>query len=120
MGSSNSFNNTTTSSSNSSSSSSSSSLLSPSVRSQLRDYVQTIALSHYDSNVPFHNFQHASHVTMSASKLMNRIVMMNHHHHHQSNNNNNNDREIGEDDNDDNNIRVDEDFHRSTFGIGSD
>ena len=39
---------------------------------QLRDYIQTIALM-YRHN-PFHNFQHASHVTMSATKLLSRIV----------------------------------------------
>ena len=43
------------------------------VRSQLRDFVGRLA-SLYRGN-PFHNLEHASHVTMSASKLMNRIVV---------------------------------------------
>lgn len=47
--------------------------LSPALLSQLRDYVSTI-FSNYRDN-PFHNFEHASHVTMSASKLLNRIVI---------------------------------------------
>lgn len=47
--------------------------LSPAVMSQLRDYVGVMS-SRYNDN-PFHNFEHASHVTMSASKLLNRIVV---------------------------------------------
>ena len=46
--------------------------LSPLVKSQLHDYVARIAAMYQD--VPFHNFEHASHVTMSASKLMKRII----------------------------------------------
>jgi hypothetical protein len=46
--------------------------LSPLVKSQLFDYVSRIAAMYRD--VPFHNFEHASHVTMSASKLMKRII----------------------------------------------
>lgn len=42
------------------------------VQDQLREYVSVIA-SLYRSN-HFHNFEHASHVTMSANKLMSRIV----------------------------------------------
>jgi hypothetical protein len=42
------------------------------VVSQLCNYVQTIA-SMYRNN-PFHNFDHASHVTQSTSKLLSRIV----------------------------------------------
>jgi 3'5'-cyclic nucleotide phosphodiesterase/Adenylate and Guanylate cyclase catalytic domain len=42
------------------------------VMSQLRQYVQIIAAMY--QNNPFHNFEHASHVTMSVSKLLNRIV----------------------------------------------
>ena len=42
------------------------------VRAQLREYVMRIASMY--RNVPFHNFEHASHVTMSASKLLKRIV----------------------------------------------
>ena len=39
---------------------------------QLRDYVATIAAMYRDN--PFHNFEHASHVTMSTVKLLSRIV----------------------------------------------
>ena len=42
------------------------------VRAQLTDYVQTIAALY--RNNPFHNFEHASHVTMSVVKLLSRIV----------------------------------------------
>ena len=47
--------------------------LSPAVMTQLRDYVTAMAQSYHEN--PFHNFEHASHVTMSASKLLNRIVI---------------------------------------------
>ena len=40
---------------------------------QLRDYVTAMAKTYREN--PFHNFEHASHVTMSASKLLNRIVI---------------------------------------------
>ena len=43
------------------------------VLAQLHDYVATIA-SNYRS-LPFHNFEHASHVAMSASKWLNRIII---------------------------------------------
>ena len=46
--------------------------LPPTVVDQLRDYIQTIAMM-YRRN-PFHNFEHASHVTMSTTKLLSRIV----------------------------------------------
>jgi class 3 adenylate cyclase len=39
---------------------------------QTRNYVQTIAAMYRDN--PFHNFEHASHVTMSSVKLLSRIV----------------------------------------------
>eukprot|EP00934_Nitzschia_sp_Nitz4_P004019 Nitzschia sp. Nitz4//scaffold52_size167869//61271//65053//NITZ4_002272-RA/size167869-snap-gene-0.211-mRNA-1//1//CDS//3329554023//4009//frame0 len=42
------------------------------IKSQLRDFILRIARLYRD--VPFHNFEHVSHVVMSASKLMNRIV----------------------------------------------
>ncbi|CAB9500970.1 Receptor-type guanylate cyclase gcy [Seminavis robusta] len=42
------------------------------VVAQLTDYVSRIALLHPDNH--FHNFEHASHVTMSTSKLLSRIV----------------------------------------------
>jgi hypothetical protein len=47
-------------------------VLGPQVVDQLHDYIQTIAAL-YRSN-PFHNFEHASHVTMSVVKLLSRIV----------------------------------------------
>ena len=40
--------------------------------SQLRDFLTTIALMYRDN--PFHNFEHASHVTASVRKLLSRIV----------------------------------------------
>jgi hypothetical protein len=46
--------------------------LPPNVVDQLRDYVTNVAAL-YNSN-PFHNFEHASHVTMSVTKLLSRIV----------------------------------------------
>jgi hypothetical protein len=46
--------------------------LSPKVKEQLRDFVLMIARLYRD--VPFHNFDHATHVIMSANKLMKRIV----------------------------------------------
>jgi class 3 adenylate cyclase len=46
--------------------------LSKVVMDQLREYVSAIA-SMYRNN-PFHNFEHASHVTMSVVKLLSRIV----------------------------------------------
>ncbi|KAG7356994.1 3'5'-cyclic nucleotide phosphodiesterase [Nitzschia inconspicua] len=52
-----------------------SSKISPVVKAQLRAFVDRISLL-YESldKSPFHNFEHVSHVVMSASKLMNRIV----------------------------------------------
>ena len=46
--------------------------LDPAVESQLFDYVALIASMYRD--VPFHNFEHASHVTMSVTKLLSRII----------------------------------------------
>ena len=46
--------------------------LSEDVLGQLKDYVQTLASMYRDN--PFHNFEHASHVTMSVMKLLSRIV----------------------------------------------
>jgi class 3 adenylate cyclase len=43
------------------------------VKEQLRDFVWNVANLYRD--VPFHNFEHASHVIMSAGKLMKRIVL---------------------------------------------
>lgn len=42
------------------------------VKAELRHFISRIAKSYRD--VPFHNFEHVSHVIMSASKLMQRIV----------------------------------------------
>jgi len=46
--------------------------LSSEVMDQLHDYVTKICMMY--RNIPFHNFEHASHVTMSVSKLLARIV----------------------------------------------
>lgn len=70
------------------------------VRTQLKEFVTGIASMY--RNVPFHNFEHASHVTMSANKLMKRIITP------------------------DDNVAASEkplrprELHRSTFGISSD
>ena len=70
------------------------------VRMQLRDFISSIARRYKD--VPFHNFEHASHVTMSANKLMKRIITPDDH------------------------VASSEmplrpwELHRSTFGISSD
>ncbi|KAL9181073.1 hypothetical protein ACHAXT_009878 [Thalassiosira profunda] len=42
-------------------------------RTELRSYVSQIASMYRDVN--FHNFEHASHVTMSAQKLINKVVL---------------------------------------------
>jgi Adenylate and Guanylate cyclase catalytic domain/3'5'-cyclic nucleotide phosphodiesterase len=47
--------------------------LDPQIKQQLFDFVTDIAARYRD--VPFHNFEHASHVVMSASKLMKRILL---------------------------------------------
>jgi 3'5'-cyclic nucleotide phosphodiesterase/Adenylate and Guanylate cyclase catalytic domain len=47
-------------------------LIASSVKDELRQFVQQIASMYRD--VPFHNFEHASHVIMSAGKLMKRIM----------------------------------------------
>jgi 3'5'-cyclic nucleotide phosphodiesterase/Adenylate and Guanylate cyclase catalytic domain len=46
--------------------------VSDAVRSEINSFVTTIAALYRDN--PFHNFEHASHVTMSVSKLLSRIV----------------------------------------------
>ncbi|CAJ1963430.1 unnamed protein product [Cylindrotheca closterium] len=43
------------------------------VKSELRSFLANIAQMYTDSN-PFHNFEHASHVTSSVKKLLKRIV----------------------------------------------
>jgi hypothetical protein len=47
-------------------------ILPPEVRELLHDYVTRIASMYREH--PFHNLEHASHVTMSAVKLMRRII----------------------------------------------
>jgi hypothetical protein len=47
--------------------------ISEEVKAQLRDYIEAISGIYHDNH--FHNFEHASHVTMSAVKLLNRIVV---------------------------------------------
>ena len=47
--------------------------LSVSVKKQLRMYVSQIA-SMYKVNNPFHNFEHASHVTFAAYQLLQRVI----------------------------------------------
>jgi hypothetical protein len=42
------------------------------VKSQMKMYVAEIASMYND--VPFHNFEHASHVALSANKLIKRII----------------------------------------------
>jgi class 3 adenylate cyclase len=47
-------------------------VLGAAVESELHDYVTAIAMLYREN--PFHNFEHASHVTMSVVKLLSRIV----------------------------------------------
>jgi hypothetical protein len=51
-------------------------ILDPRVELQLYEYLTAVA-SMYRKN-PFHNFEHASHVTMSVAKLLSRIVAPSH------------------------------------------
>jgi len=62
-------------------------------RADLHEYVKRIATFYRD--VPFHNFEHASHVTLCANKLLNRLI--------------NSDEYASE-----------EELHNATFGISSD
>lgn len=50
--------------------------LDPEVHRQLHEYLQTISALYRDN--AFHNFEHASHVTMSVVKLLSRIVAPSH------------------------------------------
>lgn len=43
------------------------------VQKQLRLYISTLACM-YEGDNPFHNFAHASHVTMASNKLLSRVV----------------------------------------------
>eukprot|EP00980_Cylindrotheca_fusiformis_P012967 scaffold3236_cov66-Cylindrotheca_fusiformis.AAC.33 len=49
--------------------------ISPEAKFQLRSYLSNIASMYHDN--PFHNFEHASHVTASVKKLLKRIVNVN-------------------------------------------
>jgi hypothetical protein len=48
--------------------------LEPNVRAQLREFISVIASMYRPSNA-FHNFDHATHVTMSTQKLLQRIII---------------------------------------------
>jgi len=63
------------------------------VITQLRDYITQIA-SFYHGDNGFHNFQHASHVTMSTLKLLSRVATQN--------------------------CETEEEYFKNTFGISSD
>ena len=62
-------------------------------REDLHEYVKRIALMYRD--VPFHNFEHASHVTLCANKLLNRLINSDEY-------------------------ETEEELHNATFGISSD
>mmetsp|Transcript_5697 Transcript_5697/g.16490 ORF Transcript_5697/g.16490 Transcript_5697/m.16490 type:complete len:652 (+) Transcript_5697:160-2115(+) len=62
-------------------------------REDLHEYVKRIAVMYHD--VPFHNFEHASHVTLCANKLLNRLINSDEY-------------------------ETEEDLHNATFGISSD
>lgn len=79
-------------------------VISPEVRFQLHHFVSSIAQMYQD--VPFHNLEHASHVTMSAAKLMNRIVTP--------------DCFSSSSEGDTDPLKVAELIHHSTFGIATD
>lgn len=62
-------------------------------RADLHEYVSAIALMYRD--VPFHNFEHASHVTLCANKLLNRLINSDEY-------------------------ETEEELHNATYGISSD
>jgi hypothetical protein len=74
---------------------------------QLRDFVQRVAACYRDN--PFHNFEHASHVAMSASKIINRIVRPEDVDYHQENIQKRHRKKA-----------IAKKIHQSTFGISSD
>jgi class 3 adenylate cyclase len=81
--------------------------LSEAVRTELREYVECVARKYRDN--PFHNFEHASHVAMSASKIVKRIVKPdNVDYHQQSLKKKNRSKAVAQQ------------IHLSTFGISSD
>lgn len=85
--------------------------LGPKVRCQLRSYVSRIAATYRE--VPFHNFEHASHVALSANKLIQRIIVpegVNYNHEHSKNMKGA--KQAAK--------RVEREIHYSTFGISSD
>jgi hypothetical protein len=47
-------------------------ILAPQIEEEVRDYVTTIAIMYRDN--PFHSFEHCSHVAMSVTKLLSRII----------------------------------------------
>ena len=77
------------------------SVLDPCIRTQLRAFVAKIA-SRYRDNM-FHNFEHASHVALSAIKLMKRIIAPDDFDYSQRKTN-----------------TIESELHYSTFGISSD
>jgi class 3 adenylate cyclase len=79
----------------------------PEVRSQLRDYVGFIASLYRDN--AFHNFEHACHVSMSASKLLKRIIAPDHVDYNSTSGNK-----------DKHHKNLSKEIHKTTFGISSD
>lgn len=79
--------------------------LDPQVMFELREFVTTISQMYRDN--PFHNFEHASHVTMSVVKLLSRIVAPD-------------DKIIEEQDIDDHGEKIAALLHDHTYGITSD
>ena len=77
------------------------------VREQLREFVRIVSNLYHD--VPFHNFGHASHVIMSASKLMHRIVRPDGIDYHQD-----------KKDESERQVAIAHAIHTSTYGISSD
>ena len=75
--------------------------LDPEVTSQIRKFITVIATMYHENN--FHNFEHASHVTMSVSKLLSRIVETN----------------IGPGDKSNDQVHVLSSMHERTYGIVS-
>lgn len=73
--------------------------LDPKIERQLYSYIYKLATM-YRQEVPFHNFSHASHVTMSVVKMLSRIVAP----------------DVADGDNED----VLQSIHNTTFGITSD
>jgi hypothetical protein len=71
------------------------------VEAQLYEYVSMIASLYRD--VPFHNFDHASHVIMSAGKLMKRLMTPERVDYNQKDK-----------------VSIARDVHKSTYGISSD